>query len=175
MLVKHAESYRKEAIPQALLDAMGEFVGEGFKSGILKDTAGLKETAEGFRVRSSKNRLTVTDGPFTEAKEVVGGYALVEVASREEAMKTARQFMELHRAHWPASRGSARFVANRHSAGSAPFGQRPPRNSSIAGKTASGRSAYAALTASGMTRSLPLGIALAHDRFMARPSVSRSP
>jgi hypothetical protein len=105
MLIKHAESYRNEAIPRALSDAMGEFVGEGFKSGVLKDTAGLKPTAEGFRVRSSKNRLTVTDGPFTESKEIIGGYALVEVASRDEAMETARQFMELHRVHWPAFEG----------------------------------------------------------------------
>lgn len=102
MFIKHSESNRNEAIPQALLDAMGEFVGESMKSGVLKDTAGLKPTAEGFRIRSSKNRLKVTDGPFTEAKEVVGGYALVEVASREEAMKLARQFMELHRVHWPS-------------------------------------------------------------------------
>ena len=105
MLIKHSESYRNEAIPQALMDAMGEFVSEGFKSGVVKDTAGLKPTAEGFRVRSSKNRLSVTDGPFSEAKEIVGGYALVEVASKEEAMKTARQFMELHRLHWPAFEG----------------------------------------------------------------------
>jgi hypothetical protein len=101
MLIKHSESNRNQAIPQALMDAMGEFVGEGFKSGILKDTAGLKPTSEGFRIRSSGKRLKVTDGPFTEAKEVVGGYAMVEVASREEAMKLAREFMELHRVHWP--------------------------------------------------------------------------
>src|ERR687889_1377201 len=97
MLIKHTESYRNQKIPKALNDAMGEFVAEGFKSGILKDTAGLKPTAEGFRVRSSGNRLKVTDGPFTEAKEIIGGYALVEVASREEAIKVARDFMELHR------------------------------------------------------------------------------
>lgn len=90
MLIKHTESYRNEVIPQALMDAMGEFVGQGFKSGILKDTAGLKPTAEGFRVRSGGNRLKVTDGPFTEAKEVVGGYAMVEVASREEAARVRR-------------------------------------------------------------------------------------
>ena len=105
MLIKHSESYRQEAIPQALMDAMGEFVQESFKSGVLKDTGGLKPTSEAFRVRSSKNRLTVTDGPFTEGKEVVGGYALVEVGSREEAMKVAREFMELHRVHWPAFEG----------------------------------------------------------------------
>ena len=105
MLIKGSESYRNEAIPQALMDAMGEFVTESMKSGVVKDTAGLKPTAEGFRVRSSKNRLTVTDGPFTETKEVVGGYALAEFASRDEAMKMARQFMELHRLHWPAFEG----------------------------------------------------------------------
>lgn len=105
MLIKHAESYRGDPIPQGLMDAMGEFVAESFKSGVLKDTAGLKPTAEGFRVRSSGNRLKVSDGPFTEAKEVVGGYALVEVASREEALEVARRFMELHRVHWPAFEG----------------------------------------------------------------------
>jgi hypothetical protein len=105
MLIKHSESYRNQKIPKALNDAMGEFVGEGFKSGLLKDTAGLKPTAEGFRVRSSGNRLKVTDGPFTEAKEIIGGYAMVEVASREEAIKVARDFMELHRVHWPEFEG----------------------------------------------------------------------
>jgi hypothetical protein len=105
ILIKHAESHRSQAIPQGLLDAMGRFVEEGFKSGVLKDTAGLKETAQGFRVRSSGGKLKVTDGPFTEAKEVVGGYALVEVKSREEAHEVARQFMELHRVHWPAFEG----------------------------------------------------------------------
>ena len=105
MLIKHSESYRNQAIPQALMDAMGEFVGEGLKSGVLKDTAGLRPTSEGFRIRSSKNRLKVTDGPFTETKEIIGGYAMIEVASREEALKTARQFMELHRVHWPEFEG----------------------------------------------------------------------
>ena len=85
MFIKHAESSRAEPIPQALMDAMGEFVTESFKSGVLKETAGLKPTAEGFRVRLSKGQLKLTDGPFTEAKEVVGGYDLVEVASMEEA------------------------------------------------------------------------------------------
>ena len=84
MLIKHSESYRSQPIPQGLLDAMGKFVAEGFESGILKDTAGLKATAEGLRVRSSGGKLHVTDGPFTEAKEVIGGYALVEVGSNEE-------------------------------------------------------------------------------------------
>jgi hypothetical protein len=105
MLIKHPESYRSQPIPQGLLDAMGEFVNEGFKSGILKDTAGLKGTAEGFRVRSSGGKLHMTDGPFAESKEIVGGYALVEVRGKEEALDLARQFMELHRVHWPEFEG----------------------------------------------------------------------
>ena len=105
MLIKHSEAYRAEPIPQALMDAMGEFVGKSFESGVLKDTAGLKPTSEGFRIRSSGNRLKVTDGPFAESKEIVGGYAMIEVASREEALKVARDFMELHRVHWPAFEG----------------------------------------------------------------------
>jgi hypothetical protein len=102
MLIKHAESYRNQPIPQALMDAVGEFVGEGLKSGVFKDTAGLKPTAEGFRIRSTRKRVTVTDGPFTETKEVVGGYAMLEVGSKEEALKVAQEFIELHRQHWPA-------------------------------------------------------------------------
>lgn len=105
MLIKHSESHRSQPIPQGLLEAMDGFVTQGFKSGILKDTAGLKASSEGGRVRLSGGKLHVTDGPFTEAKEVVGGYALVEVESREEALDVARQFMELHRVHWPAFEG----------------------------------------------------------------------
>jgi hypothetical protein len=105
MLIKGSERYRSQPIPKGLEDAMGEFVAQGFKSGVLKDTAGLKGTAEGFRVRSSGGKLTVTDGPFTEAKEVIGGYALVEVTSPEEARRVAGDFMELHRVHWPAFEG----------------------------------------------------------------------
>ena len=105
MFIKHSEGYRNEAIPQALMDAMGEFVAEGFRNGTLKDTAGLKPIRDGFRVRSRGNRLTATDVPFTETKEVVGGYALIEVASEEQAREIARRFMELHRVHWPAFEG----------------------------------------------------------------------
>ena len=105
MFIKHSENYRNQKIPKALSDAMGEFVNQSFKNGTLKDTGGLKPSSEGFRIRSSKNRLTVTDGPFTEGKEVVGGYAMVEVPSRDPAMKVAREFMELHRVHWPEFEG----------------------------------------------------------------------
>jgi len=101
MLIKHDERYRSQPIPQGLLDAMSPFVREKMESGVITDTNGLKPTAEGFRVRTSGGKLKVTDGPFAEAKELVGGYAIAEVKSREEALDLARQFMELHRIHWP--------------------------------------------------------------------------
>src|SRR5258706_8608336 len=90
MLINHSESHRSQPVPQGLMDAMGVFVTEGFKSGMLKDTAGLKATAEGHRVRLSGGKLKVTDGPFTEAKEVVGGEALVAVKCKEKSLQGAR-------------------------------------------------------------------------------------
>ena len=101
MMIKHSENVRNEEIPPALMDAMGKFVEESFKSGVLKDTAGLKPTSEAFRIRLSGGKVKVTDGPFTEAKEVVGGYALVDVKNKQEALKIAQEFIELHRKHWP--------------------------------------------------------------------------
>lgn len=105
MFIKHKEDYKMEDVPQSLFGAMGEFVQEGFKNGSLVDTAGLEPTAKGKRVRLSGGKLNVTDGPFTETKEVIGGYAIVEAKSYEEAMTIATRFMELHRVHWPAFEG----------------------------------------------------------------------
>ena len=107
MMIKHSEADRSKPIPEGLLKAMGEFVEESFKSGVLKDTAGLKPSSEGFRVRLSGGKLKVSDGPFTEAKELVGGYAIVEVPSREKALEVAKKFMDLHRVHWPAFEGES--------------------------------------------------------------------
>jgi len=82
-----------------------EFVGEALKNGTMLDTAGLEPTKKGKRVRLSGGTLSVLDGPFTETKEVVGGYALVEAKSYEDAMKLATKFMDLHRIHWSAFEG----------------------------------------------------------------------
>jgi hypothetical protein len=105
MFIKHPEADRAKPIPPGLLEAMGEFVQESFKSGVLLDTAGLRPSVEGSRVRLSKGKLSVTDGPFTEAKELVGGYALVQVKSKAEAVEVGRKFMDLHRVHWPDFEG----------------------------------------------------------------------
>lgn len=102
MFITHGETHRMEDTPPSLFTAMEAFVAEGFKSGKLKETAGLKPTAAGKRVISKGGKLSVTDGPFSEAKEVVGGFAIVEVASMDEAMEMAHQFMEIHRVHFPA-------------------------------------------------------------------------
>ena len=101
MMIKHKEAAPGTPIPQGLMDAMGEFVQKGFNSGILKDTAGLKPTKDGYRIRSAGGKLQATDGPFSEAKEVVGGYAIVDAPTAEQAREMATQFMELHRVHWP--------------------------------------------------------------------------
>lgn len=87
--------------PQALLDAMGKFIEESLKDGSLIQTGGLAGSARGVRIRSSGGTLSVTDGPFAETKELVGGYAILEAESREEAIEATRKFMELHRRHWP--------------------------------------------------------------------------
>ena len=101
MMIKHAEQAEPFQPPQSLMEAMGAFVTEGFSQGWLKDTAGLKPTAQGLRIRQKGGKLTTTDGPFTETKEIIGGYALVETATRDEALAIAQRFMEIHRVHIP--------------------------------------------------------------------------
>jgi len=101
MLIRHLEDYRNAAIPQALLNEMGDFVNENLKTGVLIDTAGLRRSSETATVRLSRGKVSVTDGPFTEAKEVIGGYALINARSRTEAIEIATAFVDLHRRNWP--------------------------------------------------------------------------
>ena len=103
MIVKHPENSGPP--PQELMDAMEILREEAVKAGTMLGSGGLAPTAQSTRVRVSKGQLTVTDGPFTEAKEVVGGYALFELKSKEEAIKGAVRFMELHKKHWPGWEG----------------------------------------------------------------------
>jgi hypothetical protein len=107
MFIKHTEDYRGKTVPPALIEAMGEFVGEYVKQGKFIDGAGLKSTHKGKKVQLRDGRLHVVDGPFTESKELIGGYALVEVESEQEALDIATRFMELHRIHWPGFNGES--------------------------------------------------------------------
>jgi hypothetical protein len=93
--------------PKALMNAIGNLGIEAMQAGLLVESGGLMPTAKGGRVRISKGKLTVLDGPFTEAKEVIGGYAVYDLKSRAEAMQWAKRFMELHIEHWPGWEGEA--------------------------------------------------------------------
>jgi len=73
---------------------MGKLVEEGMKAGWLLGTEGCLPSALGARVLSSGGKLTVTDGPFTEAKEVVGGFAILQANSKEEAVQLAKDFLQ---------------------------------------------------------------------------------
>ena len=103
MIVKSAENSGPP--PQGMIDAMGKLAEEATKSGEMIDSGGLASSTTGSRVRLSGGTLTVTDGPFTEAKEVFGGYAVFELKSKKEAIERAVAFMELHKQHWPGWEG----------------------------------------------------------------------
>ena len=105
--IRHSESYRESAPPQALMEAMGRFVQQSSKDGTLVDTGGLLPSKDGARVRLARGKITVTDGPFTETKEVIGGWAILKVDSRAEEIRIATEFMELHREYWPEFEGES--------------------------------------------------------------------
>ncbi|HUL02932.1 MAG TPA: YciI family protein [Gemmatimonadales bacterium] len=102
-LVKSAESQGHP--PQGLMDAMDRLIADSLKDGSLLQTGGLGASSKAIHLRISKGKLTVTDGPFSEAKEVVGGYAVLAAKTRSEALEAARSFMQLHQQHWPGWEG----------------------------------------------------------------------
>jgi len=92
--------------PPELMDAIMKLGGEAPAAGALLDTAGLAPSSAGARVGLYGGRLTVTDGPFAEAKETIS-YALYQVRSKEEAVEWASRFLALHRDLWPEWEGEA--------------------------------------------------------------------
>src|SRR6266702_2360924 len=103
MIVKHAE--KQGPPPKQLMDAIAKLAEEETEAGTMLGSGGLAPIALGARVRLSGGKVSVTDGPFAETKEVVGGYAQFELKSKEEAIKSAVRFMELHKKHWPGWEG----------------------------------------------------------------------
>jgi hypothetical protein len=85
---------------ERLMNDMGKLMEEMTKAGILVDTAGLKPTAEGVRMKLSRGKISQTDGPFAEAREVIGGYAILEAPSMDEAIHASRRFLEVHGDDW---------------------------------------------------------------------------
>ena len=85
---------------QRLMDDMGKLMDELMRAGKLVRTAGLRPTKEGVRMRSRYGKFSTVDGPFAETKEVVGGYAILEADSKEEAIALTRRFLEAHGDEW---------------------------------------------------------------------------
>jgi hypothetical protein len=74
---------------------MGKLIAEGMKSGWLVSTEGCLPSAKGARVRLTDEKFTVTDGPFTETKELIGGFAIIRVNSKEEAIERTKYFLQV--------------------------------------------------------------------------------
>jgi len=87
--------------PQSLFDAMDTFIGERAANGVFLDGGGLYGTEDAVNYIVRQGEVTRVDGPYAEAKEVVGGWAIMEYPSLEEAAADQRLFAELHAQHWP--------------------------------------------------------------------------
>ena len=87
--------------PAALMEAIDKLAEEAARKGTMVSFGGLHPTSSGARMRLTNGKILTTDGPFIESKEVIGGFSILNVASKEEALDEARTFMELHRVHWP--------------------------------------------------------------------------
>jgi hypothetical protein len=85
---------------EQLMTDMGKLLEEFTRSGALVSTAGLRPTKEGVRVRQRHGKQSTVDGPFTEAKEVIGGYAILEAKSKEEAVDLTKRFLKVHGDEW---------------------------------------------------------------------------
>ena len=94
--------------PEPLFAAMDETIKDIEKSVTIIDTNGLLPTAEAAtKIRVTDGKTTVLDGPFAESRELVGGYALVETDTYEQAVEAARKIVQVHTDHWPTWEGEA--------------------------------------------------------------------
>jgi hypothetical protein len=91
--------------PAALVEEIDRLGQELAKKGTMVSFGGLQPTSTGVRMRITNGKIITTDGPFAESKEVIGGFSILNVASKEEALEQARDFIELHRVHWPKWEG----------------------------------------------------------------------
>ena len=95
----------------ALIEAVHKIAEREIKAGRMIDNGGLMPVATGARVRIADKKISVIDGPFVEAKEVVGGYAIFELRDKEEAVALAKEFMQLHLEHMPDWEGTCEVRA----------------------------------------------------------------
>ena len=93
MIVKATKDSEKGVMPaEKLIAEMQKYHEELQKAGVLLDASGLKPSSQGWRVKYSGTKRTVIDGPFAESKELIAGYTIIQVKSREEAMEWARRY-----------------------------------------------------------------------------------
>jgi len=85
---------------EQLMHDMGKLIDDMTREGVLVRTAGLRPTAEGTRVRLRRGQLSAVDGPFTETKEVVGGFAILEAESMQQAIELTKRFLRVHGDEW---------------------------------------------------------------------------
>jgi len=103
--VRSSEKYREMSPPPALMAAMEKLIEKCSREGSLVDTGGLAPSRDSFTMRLENGTLTTKDGPFTESKEVIGGWAILSADSKAEALRLTEEFMELHRKYWPGFEG----------------------------------------------------------------------
>jgi hypothetical protein len=98
MLIANATKDSEAGLPPdpRLMAAIGKFSEDMASAGVLVGGGGLMPSSQGARFRLAGGKVTVTDGPFTEAKELIGGYAIVEVNSKAEAIELAKRFWAIH-------------------------------------------------------------------------------
>jgi|SRR5690242_9290585 hypothetical protein len=99
-IVKPGKDYEAGKPPSPeLMAAMGKLNQESTAAGIFVTGGGLLPSSQGHKLRMSGGKVTVTDGPFSETKEVIGGFAILNYASHEEAIEGARRVMQIHADH----------------------------------------------------------------------------
>ena len=94
-----------------LIEAMQKLADREIKAGRMLDNGGLMPVSTGAQVRLVNGKLSVVDGPFVEAKEVIGGYAIFELPGKEEALASAKEFMQLHKDLMPDWEGTCELRA----------------------------------------------------------------
>jgi hypothetical protein len=94
-----------------LAEAIHKLADREIKAGRMLDNGGLMPVSTGARVRVADGELSVIDGPFVEAKEMIGGYAIFELRDKEEAVAMAVEFMQLHKDHMPGWDGTCEVRA----------------------------------------------------------------
>jgi hypothetical protein len=97
MMVKGNEKYEAgQPPPPELMAAMAKLEEQDRKAGIVLESGGLLPSSKGAKIRAGRGKLKVIDGPFSEAKELIGGYAIIQAGSKQEAIEHGKRFMQLH-------------------------------------------------------------------------------